>query len=153
MIEDPISLVKKEPRFWAKKIIFTNLPEIFGNLEKRYYPDHGTILKIIRQAGGISIIAHPLLEYKNFGRPKKNTYRRFLNHLITKGIEGFEIYYYTGQGFSYAEQQKYNRIAGKLARENHLIVTYGSDCHGPKRKDPSRIFLGKFGAHQPVKFI
>ncbi len=152
LLEDSITLVQKEPRFWAKKIIFANLPEVFNSIEKNYYKDHISVLNIIQQSAGISIIAHPFLEYKMFSEHKKMVYKKFLNYLIDNCMNGFEIYYYIGQGFSEKEQQEYNTIITEIAQKNNLVLTYGSDCHGPKRQDQSRIYLGKFGSNHLIKF-
>ncbi len=81
-------------------------------------------IDIIKKSKGIPIIAHPGLidDY--------NTFQQIINY----GIEGLEVFYleHTEEEIEYFH---------KLAKENSLLITGGSDCHGPKNKDGLR--LGK----------
>lgn len=79
---------------------------------------------IIKAAQGIPIIAHPgLLEDKVI-----------IDQLISYGVFGLEVYYpeHTDQQTQYFKE---------YAKRNNLLITGGSDCHGPKNKDGLR--LGK----------
>lgn len=81
-------------------------------------------IDIIKKSNGIPVIAHPGLINDN------NTVQQIINY----GIEGIEVYY-----LEHTEEEiKYYR---ELAKENSLLITGGSDCHGPKNKDGLR--LGK----------
>lgn len=153
LIENPEQLVKQEPRFWAKKIIFKNLPEVFSILdENNSYQNHEFIINSIIDCKGIPILAHPFLDYANYSLEKREKYDRFLNELILKKLGGFEIYYYIGQGSSEQQQKEFNEKSEKLCKKNKLQISFGSDCHGPKRGDTSRIFLGKFGGNRIIQF-
>jgi len=81
-------------------------------------------IDIIKKANGLPVIAHPGLIGDD------NTVQQIINY----GIEGLEVYYLE---HSEKEIKYYN----KLAKENSLLITGGSDCHGPKNKDGLR--LGK----------
>ncbi|MFW5998574.1 MAG: PHP domain-containing protein [Bacillota bacterium] len=81
-------------------------------------------INLIKKAGGVPVLAHP----------------GFINNddiidiIIDMGIEGLEVYYYE---HSQKEINKYK----KYAKNHNLIITGGSDDHGPKNKDGIR--LGK----------
>ncbi len=67
----------------------------------------------IHQAGGIAIVAHP---FKQVSSPKE------LSDLIKLEINGLEIQpNYSGK----------NKPFKEFAKEQGLIITYGSDYHGP----------------------
>lgn len=68
----------------------------------------------IRLAGGVAILAHPIL-YK-----KKSTIKGLLNRF---DFDGMECYY-----AAFSEDQKYRIV--KIANEHSLLVTGGSDFHG-----------------------
>jgi hypothetical protein len=79
---------------------------------------------IIKKANGIPVIAHPgLIE-------DDNTVHQIINY----GIEGLEVYY-----LEHTKKQIENYK--NLAKVNSLLITGGSDCHGPKNKEGLR--LGK----------
>jgi hypothetical protein len=67
---------------------------------------------MIREAGGVPVLAHPsrIIEH--------------IPHLVRLGIAGLEAYYP-----AYPPQEQHF-LAG-LARKHDLIVTGGSDFHGP----------------------
>lgn len=81
-------------------------------------------INIIKEAKGIPVVAHPVL----IGRDE------LLNKLVDWGIQGIEAYH--------TEQNKEDsKRYLKFAKENNLIITAGSDCHGPKRK--GELLIGK----------
>lgn len=81
-------------------------------------------IDIIKKANGIPVIAHPgLINDDNI-----------VQQIINYGIAGLEVYY-----LEHTEKQI--EYYHKLAKENSLLITGGSDCHGPKNKDGLR--LGK----------
>lgn len=154
LVENPEQLVLKEPRFWAKKIIFKNLPEIFKVLDDdNSYQKQEFIIESILNCDGIPILAHPFLECSTYSEEKNKKYDYFIKELISKKLGGFEIYYYSGQGCTSELQKELNEKSEKLCKQNNLMMTFGTDCHGPKRGDNSRIFLGKFGAFKKIQFI
>jgi len=81
-------------------------------------------IDIIKKAGGIPVIAHPGLIENN----------PIVKQIINYGIAGLEVYYLEHS----KEQTQYYK---NLAQNNELLITGGSDCHGPKNKDGIR--LGK----------
>lgn len=85
-------------------------------------PESAESIRMIRNAGGIAVLAHPYtlnLEDKEF--------RQLLEKLISEGLCGIECYYSKHT----AEQTLYYR---KIADEYGLIFTCGSDYHGPDVK-------------------
>lgn len=82
-------------------------------------------IAMIKQAGGIAVIAHP-------GRIRK---QEVIEHVIKAGVDGIEAYYYLHTQSQTAEY-------AQLARERGLLVTGGSDCHGPKFNSGGVIRIG-----------
>lgn len=79
---------------------------------------------IIKKADGIPVIAHPgLIENKSI-----------ITKLINYGVRGIEAIYleHTKSQIEYFK---------RLAQKNELLITGGSDCHGPYNKEGVR--LGK----------
>ena len=81
-------------------------------------------IKLIKQCGGIPVLAHPGLVGSD----------QVVKKIIEFGVKGLEVFYYE---HSKGQEEKYRT----MARENNLIVTGGSDDHGPGNKDGFR--LGK----------
>jgi len=81
-------------------------------------------IDIIKQANGIPVIAHPGL----IGN------QQIIDQLINYGVTGIEVFY---PEHNKRMTDKYKNIADK----NELLITGGSDCHGPKNKEG--IKLGK----------
>ncbi|MDI6730960.1 MAG: PHP domain-containing protein [Candidatus Margulisbacteria bacterium] len=71
-------------------------------------------IKIIGQAGGMSVFAHP----------KISDVDHIIPDLMADGLQGIEAYY---PGYSEDEIKRYLTLAGKYG----LLVTGGSDFHGP----------------------
>lgn len=71
----------------------------------------------IRRAGGIAVVAHPGLVGDE----------GMISEFISAGLGGLEAYY---PEHSPEDVTRYC----DLAYRNHLLVTAGSDCHGPGRK-------------------
>ena len=151
LLENPLSLTQSEPRFWAK-ILFENLPEVFSIMNNEsYFVSHEDALNTIIKSGGVAILAHPFLEFPKYTIEKRKKYQDFIGKLIKQNLTGLEVYYYIGQGFSQNEQETFNKLTSEICKKNNLIVTFGSDCHGPKRNDSSKIFMGKFGSNTIIK--
>jgi predicted metal-dependent phosphoesterase TrpH len=93
--------------------------ELFGYpngkcLVTREYPDVNFVLDLIHSAKGVAVMAHPFL-YDNID---------LLKELIEAGkIDGIEVNHYSNN-----DEQKSELI--RLAKENDLIMTGGSDFHG-----------------------
>lgn len=91
------------------------------------FPDFCSTVKKIHEAGGIAIVAHP---FNTFYKNEAN-----LNVLLNSGVDGIEAYsnYHTTSQNEYYE---------KLAIDNNLLISCGSDFHGSKK--PS-IEMGEYG--------
>ena len=76
-------------------------------------------VRLIRDAGGVSVLAHPLT---------MGDYRRQLPELIDAGLRGIEAYY-----GPYTDEERSRLL--DIATRNGLIVTGGSDYHGPEQRE------------------
>lgn len=90
------------------------LPRNFLSIERS--------VEIIREAGGIPVLAHPF-QYKL----DDAGLRELIEHCMESGLKGIECRY---SGYS-TEQSKY---LSRLAEEYGLIKTGGSDFHGENKK-------------------
>ena len=85
-------------------------------------------VRLIKEAGGTAILAHPLL----YGLSNTNL-QKMIDELKPAGLDGLEAIYST---YTTGEEQQMKR----LARENGLLISGGSDFHGSNKPD---IALGK----------
>ena len=95
---------------------------------RRYKFPPAEAIELIKSSGGIAVLAHP-------GLIKNQT---LIGKLIDAGIEGLEAYYP-----QHTRQQTADYV--KLAAEKKLLVTGGSDYHGPGSSE-SRAQLGAAGS-------
>jgi predicted metal-dependent phosphoesterase TrpH len=84
--------------------------------------------ELIHKANGISVLAHP-------GQNLSDDYS-LLTDIITEGIDGIEV-------FSSYHSEDTTACFLDIARQNHLLVTCGSDFHG---KHKPNIQIGGHGA-------
>ena len=75
-------------------------------------------VKLIKQAGGLAILAHPLLYHLSSA-----SLQQLVEDLKAVGLDGIEAIYST---YSAGEE----RLMKKFAADNHLLVSGGSDFHG-----------------------
>ena len=94
-------------------------------------------IQIIRNAGGIAILAHPYL----INTTGKETLEDILIILKQMGLEGIEVYYpeHTPEDTVYYIE---------LARQHHLLMTGGTDFHGAINPD-IEMGVGRGGFHVP----
>ena len=92
--------------------------------EKKYYVSPANAIKIIHDAGGLAVIAHP-------GALPEET----IQGLIKADIDGFEIYHPAHS----SDQMKYYE---GITNNYFLYGTGGSDFHGGTRSDANNI--GRF---------
>ena len=78
-------------------------------------------IQLITAARGVPILAHPTLYH--LGNTEMN---KLLNYLCKAGLKGIEAIYST---YSIGEEIQIK----KLAKENHLIISGGSDFHGANK--------------------
>ena len=88
-----------------------------GYYEPHYAPDPITAVRLITDAGGVAIIAHPVTT----GREQMTL--SYVDQLIDAGLGGFEVDHREN-----TEQGK--RMLRELAAKHDLIVTGSSDYHG-----------------------
>ncbi|MCV0333121.1 MULTISPECIES: PHP domain-containing protein [unclassified Microbacterium] len=89
-----------------------------GYYEPHYAPDPLTAVRLITEAGGVAIIAHPVTAGRDRMMPVA-----FIERLVDAGLGGFEI------------EHRENTEAGKrllreIAAKHDLIITGSSDYHG-----------------------
>lgn len=80
----------------------------------RYKLTPAEAINLVRSAGGVPVLAHPGLNHST----------QLIEELKTAGLAGLEAHH---PAHSWAQAAYYER----LARANGLIVTGGSDYHGP----------------------
>ena len=86
---------------------------------RRQYLTVSQAIATIRQAGGLPVLAHPMLYDYDMAT---------MQSLFSSGFTGVEVYYST-----YSEEEM--QTAAKLARDFHLVATGGSDYHGDRKPD------------------
>lgn len=108
---------------------YFNQPHLNKLKKSPYGPKE--IIEMIKQANGIAILAHPqTLKLNDEELIKK------LKELKTYGLDGIECYH-TKQ--TKEEMEKFN----KIAKELDLLVSKGSDFHGPTVKPGTELGTGK----------
>jgi len=110
-----------------KKGYFQDMQSVFGRLIgrngscyilRKYYPVDACI-RLIHEAGGLAIWAHPL----HAAHGARAALRKIGSRLISYGLDGLECYY-----SMFAEQQQDDALDFACARS--LLVSGGSDFHG-----------------------
>lgn len=94
-------------------------------------------VSLIKQAGGIAILAHPLLYHLS-----SVTLQHLIDDLKAVGLDGIEAIYST---HTTGEEQ----LVKKIAADNGLLISGGSDFHGTNK--PS-IKLGKGKGHLYIPY-
>lgn len=94
-------------------------------------------VRLIKEAGGTAILAHPLL----YGLSNTNL-QKMIDELKPVGLDGLEAIYST---YTTGEEQQMKR----LARENGLLISGGSDFHGSNKPD---IALGRGRGHLYIPY-
>lgn len=80
-------------------------------------------LPLITKAGGIPILAHPMLYKLGYRQVEK-----LIQHLIPLGLKGIEAYH-SSNNISQSDKLR------SLALKYHLVVSGGSDFHGANKPD------------------
>ena len=110
-----------------KKGYFQDMQSVFGRLIgrngscyvlRKYYPVDACI-RLIHEAGGLAVWAHPL----HAAHGARAALRKIGSRLISYGLDGIECYY-----SMFAEQQQIDAL--DFARARLLLVSGGSDFHG-----------------------
>jgi len=110
----------------VKKGVVSSRDEAFSQMlhnKSKYYVSHYSptpeaVIKLIKGAGGVSVIAHPMASHR--GRTiSLDTF----GSLIQAGLDGIEV-----DHRDHSPQEKTQLIA--LARDSKLVMTGASDYHG-----------------------
>ena len=102
---------------------------IAAKLENRPALENEEIIKTIHKAGGIAIFAHPLKDINAFSYTLRDVDNLSeLDAMKEIGIDGLEI-----QPSFHSEKDS---LIEKYAKDNNLLITYGSDYHGPNFNRP-----------------
>lgn len=111
-----------------------------GKNEKAHCSD---VAAAVRADGGYLVLPHPGHGFGDDPAPMKKDdggLGTLLDALVSIGLDGVELYYYRK-----ADSEAINKLVRKLARPRGLMLTYGSDCHGPgSGKDTIGRFDGNF---------
>ena len=94
-------------------------------------------VELIHAAGGIAILAHPLLYHMS-----AITLQRLIDDLKAVGLDGIEAIYST---YTTGEEQ----LVKKLAAKNSLLISGGSDFHGANKP---AIHLGTGKGHLYIPY-
>ncbi len=118
----------------------TSIPEAFAKYIGRgspgYVPRYKFLpqeaIELIKNAGGIAVLAHPgLIQHKDK-----------VTEIINSGIEGLEVFYPEHSPEQIDELME-------LARHHRLLITGGSDYHGPASSE-SRTNMGSAGVSKDL---
>lgn len=114
----------KALNYLIDKGLCTDVKDFFGRLfideysiDFPVFPHPIDIIKVIKNAGGIPVLAHPY--YSGYDITLKNR----LNDFIEFGVEGIECYHpnHSKEAIEYCIN---------FCKHRELITTSGSDCHG-----------------------
>ena len=98
----------------------------FGTNGKYNIPEpchcYDEIIPLIRNAGGIAVLAHPFRYHPEF-YDDIDAFEKHMTSLVNLGLNGIEAYYGT-------HSKKETQLCIKMAIKYNLIVTGGSDTHG-----------------------
>ncbi len=97
-------------------------------------------IELIHAAGGLAILAHPLLYHLSSARLKQ-----LMTDLRTHGLDGVEAVYST---YTAGEERQMKQLAAELS----LAVSGGSDFHGAN-KPTIRLGVGKGSLHVPYSVL
>ena len=124
-------------------------------------PDLNEAIKIVKNANGIAILAHPAVPgvynviSQEWLRPKEEWFKskpepgkispfELIKTLKNNGLDGIEIYNYSGvMKFDEEIKIRINLYFKELAKKLDLITTWGSDCHGQQEWG---LQIGTFGS-------
>jgi len=105
---------------------FQSRDEVFAALlhnRSKYYVSHYSpspelAIRLIKEAGGVAVIAHPLASHRGRVIPLPS-----LDQMVNAGLDGIEV--------DHRDHSQEERVTLKnFARERNLIITGSSDYHG-----------------------
>ena len=92
-----------------------------------YSVDTELAIKLIREAGGVSVMAHPLFDFPA-GKSELDLPTKHFEQMIAAGLNGFEVDHRSVPEFAKSWLRE-------LALKHNLIVTGSSDYHGDGAKE------------------
>lgn len=142
--------------------IMKEYPFLFQRAVER--PSCEEAIREVKVAGGLAVWNHPgrALYYQDNGLTKewgsdekdwfaldrKKSPFAVAQKLAEKGLDGIELYYYEGNDPVHGHmQEQINKYFKSMAETLGLMVTYGSDCHGPRLREP---YMGLFGSPKRI---
>ena len=106
-------------------------------------PGCAELIRIVHADGGFVVLPHIGHEFDDSAEVLLREQRRFrdtLNYFTDLGLDGIELYWYRNR-----DSEDINNIVAAEAKKRKLMVTYGSDCHGPgSGKETLDQFWGDF---------
>ena len=105
------------------KYLLPDSPKETRCYEERYHPSQEEAFRVIHEAGGLCIMAHPKY-WRKSGMDADMA--RELGRLKEAGLDGLEVIYQ-------ANTMEENILSIKLARETGLLFSAGSDFHGANK--------------------
>ncbi len=133
-------LMRKYKEFKKMGDVFDGLLGSFGSAYVRQWKDTiKNTIDIIHGAGGIAILAHPML-YESFHIDCDSN--KIIERFVECGGDGIEVnYFYENRSVSKDESEEMIRRVEDIAREKGLVVSGGGDFHSDA--DPHEI--GDYG--------
>ncbi|MFD3158426.1 PHP domain-containing protein [Haloimpatiens sp. FM7330] len=123
---------------------FANLFVGENSLAFPQFPHPKEIVEIVKQAGGVPILAHPYYVHT------EEKVEDRLSTFFDMGIEGFECYHPN-------HSQQITKECIEWCKRNNAIITAGSDCHGDFIKTRSvgkpRVCMEQLNLGKLVQFI
>lgn len=116
------------------------------NIKKPTLNEKGILegLALLKKARAVSILVHPAVDHRQIGYDDFD--QRILYPLIDHGLDGLEVYYPYDPTYRDEAIQHY----GKIAREQGLLISGGTDFHGDGRVGLSDV---KLDAKEALKLI
>ena len=106
-------------------------------------PGCAELIRIVHADEGLVVLPHIGHEFDDSAGVLLREQRRFrdtLNYFTDLGLDGIELYWYRNR-----DSEDINNIVAAEAKKRKLMVTYGSDCHGPgSGKETLDQFWGDF---------
>ena len=96
-------------------------------------------IKIIKNSGGIAVLAHPSQIHSNFTDSTS-----IVEDLVDIGLDGIEVYYPT-------HSAKMRRQLKKITQRHDLVMSGGSDYHGKIR--PGTDLAGGLNVYVPIEVL
>ena len=129
----------------AKKLAEENQGTLC-NIKKPALQEKGILegLALIKKAGAVSILVHPAVDHRQIGYDDFD--RHILYPLIDQGLDGIEVYYPYDRSYRDEAMQHYE----KVAREQGLLISGGTDFHGDGRIGLSEV---KLDAREALRLI